>query len=91
MINIEDFAIRGDKKRFVEIQNIFEYYTGKKCSRKCSLPSEHYAFDGKYRTVSCHYGVRKRLVTLDGFYKIAKITACDIENKLKCQKKKRNS
>lgn len=80
------FIIKGDKLRYKEIQNIFEYVTKKKCKLKCSAPHFSYKCDW-YGNV---FTIWKRGITIDEFYKKYNLTYSDIYQEL-CQRKKKQS
>ena len=79
-----NFVIKGDKLRYKEIQNIFEYVTKKKCKLKCSVPYLSYKCDWWGNV----FTVWTRGITIDEFYKKYKITYSDIHKEL-CQRKKK--
>lgn len=81
-----NFIIRGDKLRYKEIQDVFEYVTKKKCKLKCSAPYLSYKCDW-YGNV---FTVWERSITIDEFYKKYNLTYSDICQEL-CQKKKKQS
>ena len=81
-----NFVIRGDKFRYKEIQNIFEYVTKKKCKLKCSVPYLSYRCDW-YGNV---FTVWKKSITIDEFYKKYNLSYSYIYQEL-CQRKKKLS
>lgn len=80
------FTIRGDKLRYKEIQDIFEYVTKKKCKLKCSAPHLSYKCDW-WGNVFTYYG---KAITIDEFYKKYNLTYSIIYQEL-CQRKKKRS
>lgn len=78
-----DFIIKGDKLRYKEIQDIFEYVTKKKCKLKCSVPYFSYRCDWYGNVFTTGF----KAITIDDFYKKYNLTRKDIQQELWGRKK----